>query len=480
MKNGLLIENGVPTYYENDVPVHKGIVRKGEDIYYIGKGGKAITGEKFVHTSMTNDIVKHGTYTFGRDYKMKKGSYRPAGKKHSLHSRIKRFFKPSSHRSSKQNEKHRTAMIVTPIVLILLLAGMITFIAISENSPVKTDPGASAETRSDEMLYVKIPEIEDEVWLVTDEAKTYYTGGAEITTLLRSNPYRAFRFNYSIVCLDNENQDQLRATLFLSENASMENAAAYEADPWAEYLSVDNLKVDTVYYYRFEVSLADETHTLDGSFKTAATHRFLYLPDVKNIRDVGGRKTMDGKAIKQNMIIRGSEIDGLGGNSYYLLDNYIDYARELFGFKSDLDLRHKSVGYTNYASRLGDDVYHSYFNSPGYAGVLSEDNQEAVRAIFSFLADSANYPIYLHCTYGVDRTGTIVYLLDALLGLSEDEMITEYQLSYTEAENLEPLRNALDSYEGETINEKVENFLVESIGVTPEEIASIRSIMLSD
>ena len=59
-------------------------------------------------------------------------------------------------------------------------------------------------------------------------------------------------------------------------------------------------------------------------------------------------------------------------------------------------------------------------------------------------------------------------------------MNMEYQLSYADINNLAPLKAALRSYAGDTINEKVENFLIESVGVTPAEIASIREIMLAD
>ncbi len=47
------------------------------------------------------------------------------------------------------------------------------------------------------------------------------------------------------------------------------------------------------------------------------------------------------------------------------------------------------------------------------------------------MADRENYPIYLHCTYGNDRTGTICYLLEALLGVRDEDLLKEYRLSVT-------------------------------------------------
>src|SRR4051812_44889770 len=42
------------------------------------------------------------------------------------------------------------------------------------------------------------------------------------------------------------------------------------------------------------------------------------------------------------------------------------------------------------------------------------NSEEKFRKVFSTLADPANYPIYVHCTYGRDRTGLIIGLYRVL------------------------------------------------------------------
>ena len=92
--------------------------------------------------------------------------------------------------------------------------------------------------------------------------------------------------------------------------------------------------------------------------------------------------------------------------------------------------------------------------------------------------------MYMHCTYGADRTGTIIYLLQGVLGVPEDKMDMEYMLtafevpSVKENEYIDVVKTNIMGFEGDTINEKIENFLINDIGVTKQEIDSIRRIFL--
>ncbi len=272
----------------------------------------------------------------------------------------------------------------------------------------------------------------------------------------------------------------VETVLEVSENSNFTNSLKYNVDETYGSLKIYNLKTGTKYYYRLNATLSSGTQiSQGGSFTTEASPRILTIDGIRNVRDIGGWKTASGKTIKQGLLFRGTELDGAFEEAYTITEDGIAQMRYELGIKYDLDLRGQTL---NTKDMLGNDVEHNYYNVSMYSGVLNEGNTEAIRKVFSDLANKNNYPMYLHCTYGRDRTGTVCYLLEGLLGVSDYDLRKDYELTmlYDGSDRLDEFisfTTLVNTLEGANTQEKIEGYLL-SIGVTEQEIANIREIFL--
>ena len=358
------------------------------------------------------------------------------------------------------------------IILATLMAVASIFLVACSNQEAGSDVAAVNPTvKVDEG--VSLPQFNTEVLLCSQQAKQVFDHELTITdAVLSGTPYRPFVFEYLL--------EKDSGILLLSEDVSLTNAQKIHLDKEKTSVSIDNLKTGTTYYYQVEVA----GKQYSGSFRTALSNRFISVPGVENLRDIGGYKTLDGKTVKQGLLIRGCELDGLQNEDYVVSSQDIADMQETFGFVYDLDLRSPDIIEGEYQSVLGDQVRHKFYDAPSYAQIFRTDYSESLRGIFADLADPNNYPMYLHCTWGRDRTGTIVLLLHGLLNVSEEDALQEYRLtgfvkaSIASSNKMDSLLMQLNAYKGDTLQEKIIDYLTTTVGVTPEEIASIQSIFL--
>ena len=270
--------------------------------------------------------------------------------------------------------------------------------------------------------------------------------------------------------------------LEISNSESMIAPKTYKAA--SNTLTVDDLQAGKTYFYRIKVKDGD---TYEDSaiftFKTAQLPRTITIDGVSNTRDLGGYLTTDGKyRVRQSMVYRGANLEGITtqGKQEFL---------EKYGIKTDLDIRGDRK-----RSPLGNSVNYVTVVGPQYIQITDEQYQDALAKEIRTFADETNYPIYFHCQIGRDRTGTLAMLINALLGVSEQDIYMDYELSmfskagWADNTPVDELVNRhfseaveyIKGYQSGTLKENAEAFVKNELGITQAEIDTIRNILLEE
>ena len=396
------------------------------------------------------------------------------------------------------------------IISVALAAGMIFSLAACDN---RSNNGANSENKEDYMIlkteynganvdtvaeqyldYVKTSESSKEAEILTE-----YTGTAMAQNFTISWASDGSS-QYAVYLADNERFENKKVYLTTRERCNFGGT----------------LIPGTTYYYKV---VGENKETKIDSFKVDDNGvRPITVGGAANVRDLGGWKA-DGGIIAYNLLYRGGKIND--GQNCALDENGLDVMKNTLGIKTEIDLRFANIddgGQTE--SVLGKDVkyvkapFHAYnYVLPEFSHYGENDRSyleisaSSLKTIFDVLADEKNYPIYFHCNAGADRTGTLAFLIESVLGVSESDMTKDFELtsfsSYgpryrgkikngqfvngvmqDDSSNfvafgyfLERIK-AVYCGDDESLNAGVVNYLKSVCGVTEEELSAIRKTLI--
>ena len=263
--------------------------------------------------------------------------------------------------------------------------------------------------------------------------------------------------------------------------------------------SVYNLIPGVRYYYSV---LADDGTVLRESCVIPKGPMRMIYGAAKNMRDLGGWKAGD-KTIRYGMIYRGARLDDIQSNLSAKAVVFDD-----LGLSIDLDLRGLPPGTQGGSGEknpwtaadpiqyVNIQLWHyfvptasQYDSSVQVApGASAEVYRSTLRTILGWL--KGGEVVYFHCHGGSDRTGTLAFLIEALMGVSENDLSKDYEVTYYSGSKRKrngesgwyfgPMVRYLRTFApGKTIQEQVTAWATTGENaLTIEEVEELRALLL--
>ena len=220
--------------------------------------------------------------------------------------------------------------------------------------------------------------------------------------------------------------------VYVADNPDYEDALTYSVSGSSTSYDIYNLIPGKHYYWKVTSTAGDAG---SGDFLTSGRRRFLKVDNVCNIRDLGGIPTADGtKRIKYGMIFRGGEMNGYHKDyegRFCRIDKNGIQAMEKLGIKAILDLRTDSEAVDITVSPLGEGTDYIRFTTANQFYYDKCWNSDVYIDAFQWAIDELRKgkPVFFHCIFGADRTGTLAFLMEALLGVGENQLAIDYELT---------------------------------------------------
>jgi protein tyrosine/serine phosphatase len=226
---------------------------------------------------------------------------------------------------------------------------------------------------------------------------------------------------------------------------------------------------------------------------TAQDHAITDVPGLVNGRELATFTGLNGQSVDSPRLIRSESLDKIttaGAQtlaSTYHVDLVIDLRTpSQVAAKPDVPIpgaQNINISMFGADGDYSDDtaMYHDLVDK-GYVGAATPGPMvSAYRQVLQLLASHTGGTVLIHCSHGMDRTGTVVDLLDHILGVSKADILHDYLLSNTQLGVTWATPNLLQGTFENDITTKysgMDSYLSNVVGVTAQETAALRSRFL--
>lgn len=298
----------------------------------------------------------------------------------------------------------------------------------------------------------ELTKLEKTVYPYVEKAKTYLVGQSK-----EPDDYQVKDYSTGIMAPEgpitigwtsDEKVDHFE--VICSRNADFSNHAeeankTYTIGKNERSVGIYNLYPNTKYHVKVTEVFMDQkakAKELTTSFTTAdIPTRAIHIDGVTNVRDLGGYPTSlvkDGNT-KHGMIYRGSSFDVESYQIAITKAGETTLLKEL-GVKTEIELRDTGT----YSSPVSSKLNYKQLPISVYNEVFSTNQQtsrDSYKQLMELLADESNYPVYIHCGLGDDRTGSFAFFLNALLGVEYNDLCIDYEMTSFSPSGLRGARN---------------------------------------
>lgn len=222
-------------------------------------------------------------------------------------------------------------------------------------------------------------------------------------------------------------------------------------------------------------------------------NRCLTWDGCSNVRDLGGLRTRDGRVTRWGAVVRSDHPAGLTAAGWSAL--YKHGIRTIISLRTHgqvedvLDTAPRPSAITTEYAEIEDItdteflkkwVANDLWCTPLYYRDALNRWPERHAAAVSAIARAQPGGVLIHCKRGVDRTGIMTILLLALVGVSPDDIVADYELS------VDPEREVLLAREQTSTRDvilstlewlDIDTYLCES-GLSQDDLAAIRTRLI--